>query len=76
MSKAPYQYPTSIEVPGEPIEQIRDAKFTASSMQIEVLHIIVFVGLLAFIFGKAWKAAQSLKKPSKATMPAAAYKQA
>lgn len=76
MSKTPYQYPTSIAVPGEPLEQIRDAKFIASNVQIEVLHIMVFVGLLAFIFGKAWKVAQSLKKPSKATVAAGSLKQA
>ena len=64
MSQTPYQYPSSIEVPGDPFQPIRDAKFKATSSQIEVLHVIVFLGVLAFIFGKSWKLAQALQKKS------------
>jgi len=62
MSNAIKVYETSIVPPGGRIEPIRSHKTIASSTQIEVLHIAVFVGVLFFIFGGLWKAAKATKK--------------
>ncbi|MCO4794849.1 MAG: hypothetical protein KC493_14110 [Bacteriovoracaceae bacterium] len=61
-------YPTSI-VSSTPLEPVRDAKYVASSTVVEVLHIIVFVILISFVFGKAWKVATRAEKKVKATAP-------
>ena len=64
MSNAIKVYETSIVPPGGRIEPIRSHKTIASSTQIEVLHIAVFVAVLFFIFGGLWKAAKATKKSS------------
>jgi hypothetical protein len=66
-TKAIKIYPTSIIPQGSKIEPLRDHKLIASSMSIEVLHIAVFVAVIAFIFGGLWKSAT--RTTSKATSP-------
>lgn len=67
----PKVYKTSIVPDGGRIEPLRDHKTIASSFQIEVLHIAVFVGVLFFIFGGLWKAATK-----KASVPAGSLAEA
>ncbi len=60
-------YPTSIIPTGGKIEPIRDHKMVASSVHVEVTHILLFFIVITFIFGGLWKAAQSkteVRKPS------------
>lgn len=58
-------YATSI-VTSDPLEPIRDTKVIASSTVVEVLHVLVFVILISFIFGKAWKVATEADRKAKA----------
>ncbi|MDD0853587.1 hypothetical protein HBN50_10780 [Halobacteriovorax sp. GB3] len=55
-------YPTSIVPKGEKLEPVRTAKYTASSLQVEVFHIGCFVVIFAFIFAGIWKAALRAEK--------------
>ena len=58
MSGQPKVYKTSVGY----LEPTRDAKYVASSLTIEVLHIAVIFGLIAFVFGGIWKAASLRQK--------------
>ncbi len=68
-------YPTSI-VSSAPLEPVRDAKYIAPSVVVEVLHIVVFAILISFIFGKAWKFAVGSEKKAKVLSPEAATQKA
>lgn len=51
-----YVYPTSILPDGATLEPLREAKIVASSLQIEVVHIVCFLFILALILGTSWYA--------------------
>lgn len=52
-------YKTSIIPEGGRMEPLRDHKMIATSLQVEVVHIIVFLAVISFIFGGLWKAAKN-----------------
>ncbi len=56
---------SSIVPKGEMLEPVREAKFVASSLTIEVLHIATFFIVFAFIFAGIWKAAVALERREK-----------
>lgn len=51
-----FVYPTSILPEGAALEPLREAKFVATSMQIEVFHILCFLVILSMILGSSWYA--------------------
>ncbi|OUR99829.1 hypothetical protein A9Q84_02030 [Halobacteriovorax marinus] len=55
-------YETSIVPKGEELAPVRPSGYVATSMQIEVLHVIVFVFLFFAIFGGIWKLATQNEK--------------
>lgn len=55
-------YKTSIVPKGEAMVPVRPSGFVASSVQIEVLHIAVFILVFFCIFGGIWKAAVKNEK--------------
>lgn len=55
-------YKTSIIPEGGRMEPLRDHKMIATSLQVEVVHIIVFLAVISFIFGGLWKAATASAK--------------
>ena len=62
MSNVNKVYKTSIVPEGSVIEPVRDHKMIASTTAIEVLHVLVFFAIIAFIFGGLWKAATKKKE--------------
>lgn len=50
-------YETSIIPKGEKIEPLRPTKMLASNTSIEVVHIIITLGVLVFLFASSWKKA-------------------
>lgn len=58
-------YETSIIPAGSQIEPVREAKNVASSMTIEVFHILCFLGVFAFIFASIWKRAVAMERAEK-----------
>lgn len=61
-------YPTSIVPQGEKLEPVRKHDMVASSLQVEVFHIICFVVIFAGIFAGIWKTAlKEEKAEAKAT---------
>jgi hypothetical protein len=57
MSNTAKQYKTSIVPQGEEMVPARKNETIASSLQIEVLHIGIFVFILYAMFAGIWKAA-------------------
>lgn len=64
--KEVFVYPTSILPDGAALEPLREAKIVATSMQIEVFHILCFLVIISMILGTSWyaiyKVAQYEKK--------------
>lgn len=58
-------YETSIIPPGSQIEPVREAKNVASSMTIEVFHVLCFLGVFAFIFAGIWRRAVAQERAAK-----------
>ncbi len=62
MSSTAKQYKTSIVPQGEEMVPARKNETIASSMQIEVLHIGIFIFILYCMFAGIWKAAAKAEK--------------
>lgn len=58
-------YETSIVPKGEMLEPVRETAYVASSLTIEVLHVMTFFVIFAFIFAGIWKAAVRMEKREK-----------
>ena len=59
-------FKSSIVPTGEALEPVRTAKYIASSMTIEVIHILCFIAVFAAIFAGIWKKAVAMDRAEKA----------
>jgi hypothetical protein len=66
MSAPSKVYKTSIVPETGFLQPIRNQDAIASSMQIEVFHVLTFVCVFAFIFAGIWKAAVAVDQREKA----------